>query len=99
MPLLQNIGQMPLAQRVPALADAVRSCRQAAAQASAEEAEYLDLLAQAEAQLAPDDETPRSGLITDNPYLRETPPASTGEGDAVDPATGKSSGDDPPAGS
>lgn len=48
----QLLTQMPLAQRIPTLAEAVRSLRAAKAQNEKEEAEMLELLRQAESELA-----------------------------------------------
>lgn len=47
-----TLQQLPLAQRIPALADGIRSLRAAKAQHDKEEAELLVLLKQAETELA-----------------------------------------------
>jgi len=96
--MLQNIDQMPLETRIPALRDMALLCRSKKEQCAKEEAEFLDELARAESQLGGRTDIPKSGLIEHNPYATGTPPIGE-EGDAVDPATGKSSGDDPPTGS
>jgi len=97
--MLQNIDQMPLEARIPALKEMALLCRSRKEQCAKEEAEFLDELAKAESTLGGRTDIPKSGLIEHNPYATETPPASDAEGDAVDPATGKSAGGDPPPGS
>ena len=47
----QLLSQLPLVQRIPALADGIRACRQNKAQIEREEAELLQLLRDAETQL------------------------------------------------
>jgi hypothetical protein len=47
----QLLSQLPLAQRIPTLAAAIRSLRAATEQNAREEAELLDLLRQAEQEL------------------------------------------------
>ena len=63
----QAIQQTPLAQRIPALAEMVQSARAQKENAAKAEAEYLDLLAQAEAEIG-NQAIERSGLIEENPY-------------------------------
>lgn len=91
--MIQSIEQMPLAQRIPTLVEGIMSARARKEQDTAEEASFMDMLAKAEAELPPDSGIPLSGLIADNPYKSAAPTAPPEqEGDAVDPATGKSSG-------
>lgn len=102
--MIQGIQQLELGLRIKTLAEGVMACRARQEQDKLDEAEYMDQLAQAEAQVlgkAPGSEgVELSGLITDNPYAAGTPPVDdTAQGDQVDPATGESSGDAPPAGS
>lgn len=94
MPMLQSIGQYPVAIRIPALKGAVLACRAQKEAAAADEAEWMDQLAQAEAQIG-ETGVEKSGLIPEggNPYLKPTPVAPPGfQGDLVDPKTGESSG-------
>jgi hypothetical protein len=72
--MIQSIQQLELGVRVKTLAEAVLACRQKLDQDKKEESEFLDLLAQAEAQVlgkAPGSEgVELSGLISqgENPY-------------------------------
>lgn len=72
--MIQTLEQLPLAVRIPTLADAVTACRARVAQDQAEADEFLDMLAKAEAEVtggAPGGEgVPLSGLIPagENPY-------------------------------
>jgi len=97
----QTIDQLPLGQRVRALAEAVTNTRASLEGLRVQEASYLDHLARAEAEVtgkAPGWEgVELSGLIEDNPYISSAP-TTEAEGDLVS-ATGESSGDEPPSGS
>lgn len=93
----QDITQIPLAERIPALATAVRTLRAQVENAERELAHVTDQLASAEAEVlgkAPGSEgVALSGLIEDNPHAPQAPPTrDTAQGDAVDPATGEGSG-------
>lgn len=98
--MVQSIDQLPLAQRIPVLADSVRAARARKEQDEQEEARWMDLLAKAEAEVtgkAPGSEgVPLSGLIAEgeNPYNPDAAPAgdAPAQGDQVDPLTGESSG-------
>jgi len=96
----QLLSQLPLSARIPTLAKAVIDCRSRMTQLREEEAVYTDLLAQAEAAVAgkaPGYEgVELSGLISQNPYIPGTPPASDEQGDPQNP---KAAGDHPHAGS
>lgn len=102
--MIQSLDQLPLGQRVRALTDAVKASRARQEQDKQEEAEYLDLLAKAEAEVtgkAPGSEgVELSGLIESNPYdPNAAPTAPSGQqGDLVDPATGELSGGGAPGG-
>jgi hypothetical protein len=75
----QLLSQLPLAQRIPALADGIRALRAQRAQTDREEAELLTLLRQAEQELKgspPGTEgIEPSGLLTDEPAAATTKPA------------------------
>jgi hypothetical protein len=75
MPMIQSLHQVELGVRCRILAEAVVACRVKKEQCATEEAEYLDLLAQAEAQVLGGTEGAEgpielSGLIPpgENPY-------------------------------
>lgn len=94
MPMEMGIQQIPLADRIPALADCVRRARQNKEAATREEAEWTDQLALAESE-GIGQGIPVSGLIEQNPYLagQAEPAPASAQGDLVDPNTGKSDGD------
>jgi hypothetical protein len=77
--MIQTIDQLELGLRVKSLKEAVLVCRSRQEQIKAEEAEYMDHLAQAEAQVlgkGPGTEgVELSGLIPEgeNPYTKDTP--------------------------
>ena len=78
--MIQSIEQLPLGLRLQTLKESVLACRARKEQDEAQEAEYLDMLAKAEAEVtgkAPGYEgVELTGLITDNPYqATHTPPA------------------------
>jgi hypothetical protein len=81
--MIQSINQLELGLRVKTLKEAVEACRARQEQVKQEEAEYMDQLAQAEAEVtgkAPGSEgVELSGLIPEgeNPYAQATeqPPA------------------------
>lgn len=102
MPMIQSIGQYALPIRIPALRDAVLRCRAAKEGAAADEAAWMDLLAQAEVE-AGGTGLPLSGLIPEgqNPYAPGTPPVAPAgyQGDLVNPQTGESAGGAVPTGS
>jgi hypothetical protein len=68
----RNIDQLPLAQRIPALVEAVTAARQRKEAGASEEADWMDQLAKAEAEVtgkaAGSEGVELSGLIPDNPY-------------------------------
>jgi len=75
MPMIQSLHQVEIGVRCRILAEAVVACRTKKEQCAKEEAEYLDLLAQAEAQVLGGTEGAEgkielSGLIPpgENPY-------------------------------
>ena len=98
--MAQSIDQLPLPLRIPTLKDCIMATRARIESDTREEARWMDLLAQAEAEVlgkAPGHEGAQlSGLIEEgsNPYLPGTPPAgdTPPQGDQVDPRTGESSG-------
>ena len=76
MPMIQSLHQVELGVRVRILGEAVLACRVRKEQCAKEEAEYLDLLAQAEAQVhggveGAEGPIELSGLIPpgENPYV------------------------------
>jgi len=73
------VSQLPLSQRIPALADAIRSLRSTRAQLDREEAECLAQLTQAEQELkahpAGSEDTEPSGLLTERPQEPEPAPS------------------------
>jgi hypothetical protein len=75
--MIQTMQQLELGLRVKTLKEAVEACRARQEQVKQEEAEYMDQLAQAEAEVlghAPGSEGVQlSGLIDDNPYAKATP--------------------------
>jgi len=101
MPMIQAIQQYPLPVRIPALKEAVLRCRAVKEGAARDEAEWMDLLAQAEASAGGTD-VPLSGLIPEgqNPHAASAPAAPPGyQGDLINPQTGESSGGALPTGS
>ena len=93
--MIQSIDQLELGLRIKTLKEAVLACRARGEQVKQEEADYLDHLARAEAEVtgkAPGSEgVELSGLIAEgeNPHAQATP-ASTPEGgepaQSADPA-------------
>ena len=83
--MIQAIEQMHLATRLPALKEMVLSARAQKEAAAKAEAEYLDMLAKAEAQVlggeGKDEGVELTGLIADgeNPYHQPAPAEHTGD--------------------
>lgn len=83
--MIRSVEQLPLAERIPALAQMVTSARDQKEAFAAQEAEYTDMLAKAEAEVtgkaAGSEGVELSGLIEHNPYEAtgvDAPPASGG---------------------
>lgn len=100
------ISQLPLPQRIAALAEAARNVRAMREQNEQAEAELMEELALAEAQVLTKAEGSEgaelSGLIEEgaNPHAPGVLPVrDDAQGDAVSPTTGEGSGDTPLAGS
>src|SRR5262245_52974377 len=100
------VSQLPLPQRITTLAEMARNARAAREQNEQAEAELMEELALAEAQVLTRAEGSEgaqlSGLIEPgaNPHAPGVIPVDdTAQGDRVDPQTGESAGDTPLAGS
>jgi hypothetical protein len=79
--MIRSVEQIPLPERIPALTQMVLSARGQKDAYAQQEAEYLDMLARAEAEIG-NQAIPKSGLIEQNPYQatgKEPPPPHKGK--------------------
>ena len=89
--MIQNVQQLHLSQRIPALVQMIDAARARKAQDQKDEDYHMDLLAQAEAELAGDPPAfagiEKSGYIEHNPYTEPTAaqPAPAVQGDLQPP--------------
>lgn len=87
--MIQNVQQLHLSQRIPALVQMIDAARARKAQDQRDEDYHMDLLAQAEAELAGDPPgfagIEKSGYIEHNPYTEPTvkTPSTEAQGDTA----------------
>ena len=75
--MIQNVQQLPLAARIPALTQMIDAARARKQQDQEDEDRCLDLLAQAEAEIA--GKAPGSEGVEPSGYLESNPYVATGE--------------------